>query len=255
LSLKTKVLSHTKPGWYIGLEDYQVLNNPLELEIIRIFQGELSKLLNQLTTEVGTPIYFPFEMGTNRPIRPMQGYLFKLPRFFINLFYESLSDDAFRKNAVHEKIIDKMLESEYRFANEETAVGERDPFSIDPAIVERGLHSHATTQNALANFLKNQQITPLSPGSDEPCYYLAWIFNEEIWVAEVKSITNDNEEKQLRLGLGQVLRYCQILKTKGKVQGILVIERAPSDLSWVKLCEDHNLILVWPEIFQEKINR
>ena len=142
----------------------------------------------------------------------------------------------------------------YRTADEETSVGERDPFSIDPAIVERGLHSHAATQNALAEFLKNKQLLPLSPAPNEPSYDIAWKLNDnEIWIAEIKSVTNANEEKQLRLGLGQVLRYCQILKTKGKVHGILVIERAPSDLTWIDLCEAHNILLAWPEVFPSKI--
>jgi hypothetical protein len=61
------------------------------------------------------------------------------------------------------------------------------------------------------------------------------------------------KEKQLRLGLGQVLRYCQLLQTKGKVHGVLAIERAPSDATWLALCESHNILLVWPEVFSEKL--
>ena len=125
---------------------------------------------------------------------------------------------------------------------------------MDPAIVERGLRSHAATQNALADFLKNRQLLPLSPGPNEPSYDIAWKHNDEdIWIAEIKSVTNANEEKQLRLGLGQVLRYCQILKTKGNVHGALVIERAPSDLTWIDLCEAHNILLAWPDVFLSKI--
>jgi hypothetical protein len=88
---------------------------------------------------------------------------------------------------------------------------------------------------------------------DEPNYDLAWKLDDEIWVAEVKSITNSNEEKQLRPGLGQLLRYCQLLKTKGKVRGILAIERAASDAMWIELCKTHNILLVWLDVFSEKI--
>ncbi len=255
LAREAGIRPHTRPGWYVGLEDYRRLENSLDLEIIRIFQKELYDLMSQLIAEVGSPLYFPFEMGNNRPMRPMQGYLFKLPLFFVNLFEESLGENAFRKNVIFDKKIDGMFGVDYRIADEETSVGERDPFSIDPAIVERGLHGHAATQNALANFLINQQLIPLSPGPDEPNYDLAWKLDDEIWIAEVKSITNSNEEKQLRLGLGQLLRYCQLLQTKGNVHGILAIERAPSDPTWVALCENHDMLLVWPEVFSEKLKR
>jgi len=208
----------------------------------------------ELINEVGSPLYFPFEMGNARPMRPMQGYLFKLPSFFKKLFDEFLGENVFNGILIKDNKPERTIGTEYRIADEETSVGKRDPFSIDPAIVERGLRSHAITQNALADFLKSRKLLPLSPGPNEPNYDIAWKYNnEEIWIAEVKSITNTNEEKQLRLGLGQVLRYCQIFKTKGNVQGVLVAERAPSDSIWIDLCETHNILLVWPEVFPSKI--
>jgi hypothetical protein len=244
---------HARPGWYVGLENYKPLKTSLELELIRAFQKEISKLINELTVEVGSPLYFPFEMGNARPMRPMQGYLFKLPFFFTKLFEEFLGEYAFKSMMINDSSIERIVGTEYRTADEETSVGERDPFSIDPAIVERGLRSHAATQNALSDFLKNSQLIPLSPGPNEPNYDIAWKHNDEIWIAEIKSVTSANEEKQLRLGLGQILRYCQILKTKGNTHGILVIERAPSDPTWIDLCEAHNALLVWPEVFSSKI--
>lgn len=39
----------------------------------------------------------------------------------------------------------------------------------------------------------------------EPSFDLAWMTTETVFVVEVKSTTAKNEEKQLRLGLGQVL--------------------------------------------------
>lgn len=255
LAREAGIRPHTRPGWYVGLEDYQRLENPLELETIRVFQKELNTLMSELITEVGSPLYFPFEMGNNRPMRPMQGYLFKLPFFFVHLFGKSLGEETFEKHVVYERSIDTNFGADYRIADEETSVGERDPFSIDPTIVERGLHGHAATQNDLAEFLMNQQLIPLSPGPDEPNYDLAWKIDDEIWIAEIKSITNSNEEKQLRLGLGQILRYCQLLQPKGKVHGVLAIERAPSDITWIALCNDHNILLVWPEVFSENLKK
>ena len=255
LAREAGIRPHTRPGWYVGLEEYQRLENTLELETIRVFQKELFALKSQLAEEVGPPTYFPFEMGDNRPMRPMQGYLFKLPLFFVKLFSESLGQNAFGKHLIYDRKSGENFGVDYRIADEETSVAECDPFSLDPAIVERGLHGHAAAQNALAEFLINQQLTPLSPGPGEPSYDLAWKIDNEIWIAEIKSITNSNEEKQLRLGLGQVLRYCHLLQAKGKIHGVLAIERAPSDISWITLCEDHNILLVWPEVFSEKLMR
>jgi hypothetical protein len=67
----------------------------------------------------------------------------------------------------------------------------------------------------------------------------------------MKSVTPKNEEKQLRLGMGQVLRYQQVLSLRfaGKsVIPVLASEREPKDPTWVTLCEAHGVRLVWPKI-------
>ena len=67
-----------------------------------------------------------------------------------------------------------------------------------------------------------------------------------VFVAEIKSITDDNEEEQLRLGLGQVLRYRHHLGKLGhqRVVALLVPERTPRDESWNDLCRDLGVILL-----------
>jgi hypothetical protein len=40
-----------------------------------------------------------------------------------------------------------------------------------------------------------------------PSFDLGWVHDDCLFVAEVKSVTPANEERQLRLGLGQLLRY------------------------------------------------
>ena len=120
--------------------------------------------------------------------------------------------------------------------------------------MERGLRGHATTQNSLANYVKTIGCEPRSPRSGEPNFDLAWKDGQDIWVAEVKSLTNKNEEKQLRLGLGQVLRYGHLLGDKHKVHLVLAVERQPSDKSWIELCSALGISLVWPGNW-ESINR
>jgi len=124
--------------------------------------------------------------------------------------------------------------------------GSRDPFSVDPALVERGLRGHTDTQNELASVLSEAGIEPrrgLPPG---PNFDLAWQKDGTVFVAEVKSITAENEEHQLRLGLGQVLRYRQRLSALGhdRVVAVLVPERQPRDPSWRELCQELGVVLL-----------
>jgi hypothetical protein len=65
-------------------------------------------------------------------------------------------------------------------------------------------------------------------------------------VAEVKSITAQNEEHQLRVGLGQVLRYRHHLSALGhnRVVAVLVPERQPRDPSWRELCQELGVVLL-----------
>jgi hypothetical protein len=124
--------------------------------------------------------------------------------------------------------------------------GSRDPFSVDPALVERGLRGHTNTQNELASVLSSAGIEPRRGLPSGPNFDLAWQKNGIVFVAEVKSITAENEEQQLRLGLGQVLRYRQRLEALGhnRVVAVLVPERQPRDPSWRELCRDFGVVLL-----------
>lgn len=75
-----------------------------------------------------------------------------------------------------------------------------DPFAVDPAKVERGNTGHATTQNALAHWIHSHSLVPVSPARRDPQFDVAWQDEGRIYVAEVKSLTSENEERQLRLG-------------------------------------------------------
>jgi hypothetical protein len=143
------------------------------------------------------------------------------------------------------------LGAPYRPATEDLTLGERDPFSVDPEAIERGNRGHAATQNALAAFLRNRGIDPRSPASDEPGYDLGWTLESTTFICEVKSLTESNEEKQLRLGLGQVLRYRQLLgRIHPTVVAVMAVERAPSDEAWAQLCTELGVLLVWPGEFE-----
>lgn len=130
------------------------------------------------------------------------------------------------------------------------SVAKREPFAIDPDVVDRGTQAHASTVDSLADFLRRKKIQPQQPKLDEPAFDLAWESDGCTFVAEIKSITAANEEKQLRLGLGQVLRYRQTLESRGvRAVPVLVPERRPGETAWIALCDSLGVRLVWPGVF------
>jgi hypothetical protein len=139
---------------------------------------------------------------------------------------------------------------DYQAADETPATQPRELFYVDPNEVDRALGAHATTQNALAAWVRSKGMTPLRPGGSVANFDLAWDDGATFNVAEVKSLTRTNETGQLRLGLGQVLHYMMLLGANGRpVRAILVTERAPADQRWTSLCAAHGVVLVWPGEF------
>ena len=65
---------HTRPGWYVGLENHTLVEPAVNLDEIRTAQDGLVAERDRLEAEVGAPLYLPFELGAIRPLRPMQGY-------------------------------------------------------------------------------------------------------------------------------------------------------------------------------------
>jgi hypothetical protein len=94
--------------------------------------------------------------------------------------------------------------------------------------------------------LREAGIEPRSRRPNEPNFDLAWEAHDRTFVAEIKSITDANEEGQLRLGLGQVLRNRQRLAALGhdNVVAVLVPERSPRDPSWRDLCHELDVVLL-----------
>jgi hypothetical protein len=124
----------------------------------------------------------------------------------------------------------------------------------DPDLAGRGLRAHNVTVNALAEAVGRAGFTPRSPKPEEPQYDLAWDDGKAVWVAEVKSLTPVNEEKQLRLALGQVLRYQQLLDAGSRpVKAIIAVERCPVDDRWLDLCAEKGVVLVWNGMFDQAI--
>ena len=250
------VQPYRRPGWRRGLRGFSALSQPVSLEAIREAEPVLRTIVSGLEQNHGRPIYFPFALSDRRPPRPTQGYLTKLPEDFVAHFdsmveaaLEGSTADTSGQPAV--PLAGVVLGVDYRPADEDAATSERDAFAVDPSVVERGLRGHARTQNLLANAVQARGLTPRSPRPAEPNFDLAWSDGPRRFVAEVKSTTESNAEKQLRLGLGQVLRYRQLLARNGdEVVAVLAIESEPADQDWVSLCLELGVRLVWPPDFR-----
>lgn len=246
---KQGIVPHLRDGIRRGLGGFVPLEAPLTKARLIENRREMIAIRDAIAAR-GKPSRFPFIPYGDNDLRAIQGYLTKLPQAVLELFPELRPKDHRLVTTTPGAVSASALGTSYRRANEVLAVSERDPFAVDPALVERALRGHAATQNLLAAHIAANGATPLSPVPGGPNYDLAWQSGEEFWVAEVKSCTALNQENQLRLGLGQVLRYRSILSTTlGRpVRAMLVVEVKPRDPAWLALCADLDVDLRWPDL-------
>ncbi len=128
-------------------------------------------------------------------------------------------------------------------------------FSVDPDAIDRGTNAHKDIQDQLANALSARGWEPLSPSSTDPLFDIGWIVIDTAWIAEVKSLTESNEDRQLRLGLGQVLSYAYLIDWGvAAYRPVLAVEREPSSSYWPDLCASHGVKLSWPETFETMLD-
>jgi hypothetical protein len=136
--------------------------------------------------------------------------------------------------------------SEYRRGDEDLQTATPEPFDVDPDERDRGTRAHHETQNALAQIARNRGLMPRS-AKGEPSFDVAWQEEDgRLVVVEVKSITVRNAEKQMRLGLGQLLRYRNLLSVDGsEVVAVLALSAEPIDPRWMDLCGELGVGLTW----------
>ena len=130
------------------------------------------------------------------------------------------------------------------------------PGVADPDLVGRGNRAHKRTRNVLGAYVKALGLEPLDPEPpSDPPFDLAWWKGGILYVAEVKSLTRENEERQLRLGLGQLLQYSHLLRKRTEhVISVLVPELKPRDPEWGQLCKALNVKFVFPPDFEGLID-
>lgn len=133
---------------------------------------------------------------------------------------------------------------EYINVDESSTTRDGVVFRKDPQQVDRGLRGHAATQNALAEWLRKQDIAVLRAGAVN--FDLAWKVAGSLYVAEVKSLHPVNERNQIRLGIGEVIDFAYRLQGARRV---LAVEAEPEDPTWDAICRSANVQLVWPGAF------
>ena len=249
-----QVKPYIRDGYRRGLYGFQKLEKPITLSSIRSVEPALMTIRDELSATYGGAIYFPFVPYKGGPLRTAQGYMFKLPLSLVKLLQLPETDFSLTSllnpspvagnPTTGSELANPVPGSPYRPQDEDKAVSIAAPMAVDPAVVERGLRGHRRTQNQLAEWLLQRGIEPKSPDARSPDWDIAWKVNGQFFVCEVKSLTDKNEERQLRLGLGQVLRYRQ--KLGSATTAVLATERAPTDSSWIDLCTSIGVLICWP---------
>jgi hypothetical protein len=220
-----------------GLDGPYQLSDPVTLEQIRSHESELRQVRDELAAQTSGSLYFPFELSTLHPPRATQYYMSKFPAALVQPLGLGEAIDGAEAAAVAEEDpagpATEAVGEQYIDENEGVVTKERDPFAIDPTVVDRALQAHRRVQNELAAKVRFEGLTPLRPRASDPKFDLAWNDGSALHVIEVKSLSPTNEEQQLRLGLGQVLRYRHLLKSSQlPVRPVLAVEHEPSDPTW-----------------------
>ena len=181
------------------------LEPPLTIAELTEHQEQIRGALRGLESRYSGSLYFPFFWWGSWQQRPMQYYLNKLPhelRPHLNPPppWPTAAGVAGTGPTV-------VLGTDYRPAQVSTSpstAGSRSP-SIPPSSSEASAGTSIPRTNS-PHVLRDAGSRH-APASQANQTLIGLGGNGTVFVAEIKSITDDNEEEQLRLGLGQVLRY------------------------------------------------
>lgn len=247
---------YNRPAWRRPLDGPYSLDRTVTMEDLQRSAREIQRVYEELRADHRGPIYFPLQLSDRRPLRAFQGYMTKMPRALLDVVPEfqpflNLADTTQpRPERPSPRAAAPGLGTVYREQDESVLTAEQDPHFADPNLIDRALRSHARIQNALADAVRAAGLEPRSTAPGEPSFDLAWEDGERLCVAEIKSLRHTNEEKQLRLAIGQILRYGHLLSAKGRpIRRIIAVERQPRDDTWYELCESVGIELVTPADF------
>jgi hypothetical protein len=122
--------------------------------------------------------------------------------------------------------------------------GDFAPGKIDPDILGDGYVRHNKTQNRLAEYLSSRQCQVRSAKVHEPKFDLFWTGRSGSYVCEIKSLTTENQESQVRKAIGQVLRYQSQLRAMGiSCSPVVVTDIEVTDPTWIAVFQENGMHL------------
>lgn len=86
---------------------------------------------------------------------------------------------------------------------------------VDPDVLARATRAHHTLQDSIAALVRTHGLQPMSPRPWDPQFDIAWRSKQGLVVCEVKTGCEESRE-QVRLGMGQVVEYRQVLHDRGE---------------------------------------
>ncbi|AWT47914.1 hypothetical protein HXP45_20435 [Streptomyces actuosus] len=120
--------------------------------------------------------------------------------------------------------------------------------TLDLSRLDKATAAHEATIGALIAHLSRQDIEVHTYAPGAPAFDAGWSRGDEVFVAEIKSLTGAREDQQIRLGIGQILDYTHQLRTafpSTLIRPILVLEKPPTDARWTSLAGSVGLRLTW----------
>lgn len=106
--------------------------------------------------------------------------------------------------------------------------------------------AHNALQDSIADLAAQRGFLPLSPTHPRAQFDVGWEDADGgLHIVEVKSLNTVNEDRQVRLGLGQILDYGLIFD--GRARLAVALSAAPSrDEHWTELGDCVGVRVVWP---------
>lgn len=221
----------------LSRRNLQVLNHVQDGRKLRLFSPVAGKVtyLGELSIDAEKP--YELADGIGRDGKPRKVIMFRLHRV--------LEPNELGTQVPDSQVTTDDFGREYIFADEESRdVAESELFSADPNLLDRALQIHSLTQNTVANWVIGNSLTPNSPASTYCDFDIAWECDFGKVVCEVKSLSDENEVHQFRLGLGQVLEYAQKLEALP----VLMFSRRPTQSALIDAANKVGVVVLWPEI-------
>lgn len=121
---------------------------------------------------------------------------------------------------------------------------------VDLSGLDRGTAAHEATIEALIKHLASKGTQALGPIRGAPRFDAGWERGKTAFIAEVKSLSDTNEDQQIRLGIGQILDYAWQMPPGRKVTPVLVLEKRPPSERWEHVAKRAGILLTYGPRFE-----